>query len=324
MKGAIHMENLKNTVSWEEIKNKEEKKTESLPENAKQDNKKKPTKKGTGSMALPKESKGRASKKTISRNLPAKTDDNFIEPLLSSDSDEEFLTKFKRGIDIGFKKLKGGFEGCIIIGALFNQLADRKQILEQDKCSDIYEFGKKYYDMSHTVVFDYMKIAEKFGKNNPETQGYGLKEEVQNYSYSALKELYSVDEEDLEHFIGENLTIKEIRNRKKQLKEIKKGKKQDNYQAITSCEQECGIYSNEEAVNNVDPDYADSKGTDIEAEYKDLSENLLYEKEIRITQKVTDNNKALKECLNEFKKNHPEYTGNIKLAFYKCETQEET
>lgn len=314
------MENPKNTVSLEEIKNKE-KKAESLSENVKQDNKKKSTKKETGLMALPKESKGRASQKSISRNLPAKTDDNFIEPLLSSDSDEEFLTKFKRGIDIGFKKLKGGFEGRIIIGALFNQLAERKQILEQYKCSDIYDFGKKHYDMSHTVVFDYMKIADKFGKTAPETQGYGLREEVQNYSYSALKELYSVDEEDLKHFIGENLTIKEIRDLKKQLK---KRKKQDNSQAITSCEKEDGIYSNEESVDNVDPDYADIKGADIEAEYKDLSENLLYETEIKITQKVTDNNKALKECLNDFKKNHPEYTGNIKLAFYKCETQEET
>lgn len=300
-KGVKDMPRTKRTVSNENKKQMEEK-----------------------NASLPEETKGSTSKELISQNLPAKTDDLGIKLILKSDSDETFMKKFDQNIEVGFKKLKGGFEGCIIIGALFNQLADRKQILEQHKCLDIYEFGKKEYGMSHTVVYDYMKIAVKFGKTDPETQGYGLIEEVQDCSYSVLKELSSVDKEDLVHFIGKGLTVKQIREKKRELKKRKKDQKEGNNQATPPFDQEDEGDSNEEFVDNVEPDCADMKEPDVEAEYKDLSESLLYEKEITITQKATDNDNALKECLNDFKKNHPEYIGNIKLVFYKCETQKET
>lgn len=293
-KGVKDMPRTKRTVSNENKKQMEEK-----------------------NASLPEETKGSTNKELISQNLPAKTDDLGIELILKSDSDETFMEKFKRGINIGLKKMNGEFEGRAIIGALFNQLAGRKQILEQCKCLDIYEFGKKYYDMSHTVVYDYMNIFAKFGKTDPETQGYGLIEEVQACSYSVLKELSSVDKEDLVHFIGKDLTVKQIREKKRELKKRKKDQKEGNNQATPPFDQEDEGDSNEGFVDNVEPDCADMKEPDVEAEYKDLSESLLYEKEITVTRKVTRDSKSLRECLDEFNQNNPEYTGPVRVAFYK-------
>ena len=175
-------------------------------------------------LLLSEESEEITNEESTPQNLPVKIkpEDLSVEPILSSDSDEVFMKKFKYGIQVGFRKMKCVFEGCVIIGALFNQLAERREILKKNACEDIYEYGKKHYGMSQTVVYDYMQIAKKFGKIDPETHVYGLKDEVKNCTYSALKELYSVDEKDLKHFIGRNLTVKEIRKLKRDIKKRNK------------------------------------------------------------------------------------------------------
>ena len=61
----------------------------------------------------------------------------------------------------------------------------------------------------------------------------------------------------------------------------------------------------------------------MEAEYEDLSEKRLYSKEIKVTQKITYDTKALRKCLDEFKEQNPNYKGNITIVFYKCEISEE-
>ena len=49
----------------------------------------------------------------------------------------------------------------------------------------------------------------------------------------------------------------------------------------------------------------------------------LYSKEIKVTQKITYDTKALRKCLDEFKEQNPNYKGNITIVFYKCEISEE-
>ena len=284
-------------------------------------------------LLLSEESEKITNEESTPQNFPVKIkpEDLFVKPILSSDSDEEFMEKFKYGIQVGFKKMKCAFEGCVIIGALFNQLDERRELLKKNACEDIYEYGKKYYGMSHTVVFDYMQIAKKFGKIDPETHVYGLKDEVKNCTYSALKELYSVDEKDLKHFIGRDLTVKEIRKLKRDIKkrneelENKSGSdsKQGNSQPEKPCEQENAIYSEEKATENVDSDRAGTKDSEVEAKYEDLSEKRLYWKKIKVTQKITYDTKALRKCLEEFNEKNPKYKGNIEIVFYKCEISEE-
>lgn len=279
-------------------------------------------------LLLSEESEKITNEELTSQNLPVKIkpEDLSVEPILSSDSDEVFIEKIKHGIELGLEKIKCGFKARIIVGALFAQLKEKKKLLEQLGYKNVYEFGEKNFGMSTTLICKCMQIYQKLGKIDPETHTPCLKDEFQNYSFSVLDELSTVKKEELQRFIGKDLTVKEVREMKKNIKqrdgepegELGQVSEQSSSQTGISCEQGNSIYNEAKAS-----DCADTKDSEVEAEYEDLSENRLYSKEIKVTQKITYDTKALRKCLDEFKEQNPDYKGNIKIVFYKCEISEE-
>lgn len=89
---------------------------------------------------------------------------------------------------------------------------------------DIYTFAEKYLGFCKTTTKNMIAIVEKFA----DKEGLRLQSSFEDYSYSQLSELCSVEEDKLDEF-SSDMTIKEIREKKKELKgpSSKEAKKED-------------------------------------------------------------------------------------------------
>lgn len=99
-------------------------------------------------LLLSEESEEITNEESTPQNLPVKIkpEDLSVEPILSSDSDEVFMKKFKYGIQVGFRKMKCAFEGCVIIGALFNQLDERRELRNKPLRSPYLQGFHRFYN----------------------------------------------------------------------------------------------------------------------------------------------------------------------------------
>lgn len=111
-----------------------------------------------------------------------------------------------------FRQLKAG-----------NFSNDQRFIYESEYL-DIYTFAEKHLGFCKTTTKNMIAIVEKFA----DKEGLKLQSSFEDYSYSQLSELCSVEEDKLDEFTSD-MTIKEIREKKKELKapSSKEGKKEE-------------------------------------------------------------------------------------------------
>lgn len=89
-------------------------------------------------------------------------------------------------------------------------------------CYDIYEFAKKRFGFGTTTTKNFLAIYDKFMITDGMMNTPMLKEEFKDYGYSQLVELVPV-ESHLDEF-SPNMTVKEIRKKKKELSSAGRGK----------------------------------------------------------------------------------------------------
>lgn len=89
---------------------------------------------------------------------------------------------------------------------------------------DIYTFAEKHLGFCKTTTKNMIAIVEKFA----DKEALKLQSSFEDYSYSQLTELCSVEEDKLDEFTSD-MTIKEMREKKKELKapSSKEGKKEE-------------------------------------------------------------------------------------------------
>ena len=78
----------------------------------------------------------------------------------------------------------------------------------------IYEYAEECFKLSKTTTNNFINLFKKFGTSTEYWEDYCLKEEYEDYSYSQLVELLSVDEDKVLSYSPE-LSVREIRNVKK-------------------------------------------------------------------------------------------------------------
>lgn len=99
------------------------------------------------------------------------------------------------------------------IGGYLNEMNQAKQYEVLDYKS-IYEYAADRFNLSKTTCANFINLYKRFGEETGFHDDYALKEEYEDYSYSQLVELVSVDEDKLLDY-SPNLTVKEIRAVKK-------------------------------------------------------------------------------------------------------------
>lgn len=101
--------------------------------------------------------------------------------------------------------------------------SDQSFIYEREYL-DIYTFAEKHLGFCKTTTKNMIAIVEKFA----DKEALKLQSSFEDYSYSQLTELCSVEEDKLDEFTSD-MTIKEIREKKKELKapSSKEGKKEE-------------------------------------------------------------------------------------------------
>lgn len=128
--------------------------------------------------------------------------------------EDYFLVKEAKKLD---DKLYGVFNDVansyIQIGGYLNEMVQTKYYEVLDYKS-IYEYAFDRFNLSKTTCNNFINLYKKFGEETGMYDDYALKEEFEEYSYSQLVELISVDESKLLDY-SSNLTIKEIRTLKK-------------------------------------------------------------------------------------------------------------
>lgn len=101
----------------------------------------------------------------------------------------------------------------IKIGGYLNEMNESKQYEVLDY-SSIYEYAVERFNLSKTTCNNFINLYKKFGEETGMWDDYALKEEYEDYSYSQLVELISVNESNLLDY-SPKLTIQEIRSIKK-------------------------------------------------------------------------------------------------------------
>lgn len=85
------------------------------------------------------------------------------------------------------------------------------QVVNEKNYDSIHAFAKDRYGISKSTTYAYLKIVEKFGKLNPETNEIdALKDEYKNYKSTALIVMCDMDNETLEK-CKSNMKVKDLK-----------------------------------------------------------------------------------------------------------------
>lgn len=103
-------------------------------------------------------------------------------------------------------------ENYVLICLYLDDIKGQETDLKKANCKDIYEFAERFFGFGKTTTKNMLRIKKEF------IGGGGiLKPTFQKYSYSQLTELASIDDLDTSEFTPD-MTVKEIREKKKELK----------------------------------------------------------------------------------------------------------
>lgn len=119
------------------------------------------------------------------------------------------------------KRLDNNLDQCfsdvantyVQIGGYLNEMNEAKHYEVLDYKS-IYEYAADRFNLSKTTCSNFINLYKRFGEETGYSDDYALKEEYEDYSYSQLVELVSIDEGKILDY-SPNLTVKEIRAVKK-------------------------------------------------------------------------------------------------------------
>lgn len=118
-------------------------------------------------------------------------------------------------IDQSMKDIKKSY----LIVAIKIYAINNRKLYKAAGYTNIVEMAMKKWNLSAATTSCFLNICRRFGSMDQETGDcIGLRPEYENYSSSQLREMLPISEEHLSQF-KPDMTVQEIRNRKKYLKE---------------------------------------------------------------------------------------------------------
>lgn len=116
---------------------------------------------------------------------------------------QEYVSEIKKAVDEIFEQYG-------VIGKNLIEVNNQK-LYELNGFKNIYEFSKNEFQLSETTTRNAMAVYEKFFVDN--SYSISLKKEYEGYTYSALVELLSVSDDEINKFVP-TMTVKSIREKK--------------------------------------------------------------------------------------------------------------
>lgn len=132
-----------------------------------------------------------------------------------SDVGLDLKTIYDKNVQTIKEKVNGIAVNYILIGYYLNELV-KEDLYKTGGYTSISELAKTEFDLSHTAINNSMGVAKKYCDENGQ-----LKDEFMNYKFSALVELLPVENEKVEIEYNPEMTVKEIRDKKKSDKLVK-------------------------------------------------------------------------------------------------------